>query len=72
MYCQTKYHSVEKHLLHMKQVRHFGENRIGFIENVCLPDAEVHFIGTMQSSVKDVIEDLYYLHSLERESVAKN
>jgi len=72
----TKYHSVEETLAAYEAgVRHFGENRIeGFIEKrQALPaDAEVHFIGTMQSrKVKDVIEDLYYLHSLERESVAK-
>ena len=72
----TKYHSVEETLAAYEAgVRHFGENRIeGFIEKrQALPaDAEVHFIGTMQSrKVKDVIEDFYYLHSLERESVAK-
>lgn len=72
----TKYHTVEETLqAYEAGVRHFGENRIeGFIEKrKALPeDAEVHFIGTMQSrKVKEVIDDLYYLHSLERESVAK-
>lgn len=72
----TKYHSVEETLkAYEAGVRHFGENRIeGFIEKRrALPeDAEVHFIGTMQSrKVKDVIGDLNFLHSLERESVAK-
>ena len=72
----TKYHSVEETLeAYNSGVRHFGENRVeGFIEKrKALPeDAEVHFIGTMQSrKVKDVIENLNYLHSLERESVAK-
>lgn len=72
----TKYHTVEETLeAYEAGVRHFGENRIeGFIEKrKALPeDAEVHFIGTMQSrKVKEVIEDLHYLHSLERESVAK-
>ncbi|MGO1922575.1 MAG: YggS family pyridoxal phosphate-dependent enzyme [Jeotgalicoccus sp.] len=72
----TKYHTVEETLkAYEAGVRHFGENRIeGFIEKrKALPeDAEVHFIGTMQSrKVKEVIEDLNYLHSLERESVAK-
>lgn len=72
----TKYHTVEETLeAYEAGVRHFGENRIeGFIEKrKALPeDAEVHFIGTMQSrKVKEVINDLYYLHSLERESVAK-
>lgn len=72
----TKYHTVEETLeAYEAGVRHFGENRIeGFIEKrKALPaDAEVHFIGTMQSrKVKEVIDDLNYLHSLERESVAK-
>ncbi|CDZ99425.1 hypothetical protein BN1048_00460 [Jeotgalicoccus saudimassiliensis] len=72
----TKYHTVEETLkAYAAGVRHFGENRIeGFIEKrAALPDdAEVHFIGTMQSrKVKEVIGDLHYLHSLERESVAK-
>lgn len=72
----TKYHTVEETLkAYEAGVRHFGENRIeGFIEKrAALPaDAEVHFIGTMQSrKVKEVIGDLHYLHSLERESVAK-
>ncbi|CAD2078179.1 YggS family pyridoxal phosphate enzyme [Jeotgalicoccus coquinae] len=72
----TKYHTVEETLkAYEAGVRHFGENRIeGFIEKrAALPDdAEVHFIGTMQSrKVKDVIGELHYLHSLERESVAK-
>lgn len=72
----TKYHTVEQTLEAYKAgVRNFGENRVeGFLEKrKALPaDAEVHFIGTMQSrKVKDVIENLHYLHSLERESVAK-
>lgn len=72
----TKYHTVEETLqAYEAGVRHFGENRIeGFIEKrKALPeDAEVHFIGTMQSrKVKEIINDLNYLHSLERESVAK-
>lgn len=72
----TKYHTVEETLqAYEAGVRHFGENRIeGFNEKrQALPeDAEVHFIGTMQSrKVKEVINDLNYLHSLERESVAK-
>lgn len=72
----TKYHTVEQSLeAYEAGVRHFGENRIeGFMEKrKALPDdAEVHFIGTMQSrKVKDVIGELHYLHSLERESVAK-
>lgn len=72
----TKYHTVEETLeAYEAGVRHFGENRIeGFLEKrKALPkDAEVHFIGTLQSrKVKDVIHELHYLHSLERESIAK-
>lgn len=72
----TKYHTVEDTLeAYDAGVRDFGENRIeGFNEKrAALPqDANVHFIGTLQSrKVKDVIDNLYYLHSLERESIAK-
>ncbi|OFS62533.1 YggS family pyridoxal phosphate-dependent enzyme [Nosocomiicoccus sp. HMSC09A07] len=72
----TKYHTVEDALeAYDAGVRDFGENRIeGFNEKrAALPqDANVHFIGTLQSrKVKDVIDNLYYLHSLERESIAK-
>ena len=72
----TKYSTVEETLkAYEAGIRHFGENRIeGFIEKrAALPDdAQMHFIGTMQSrKVKEIIGDLHYLHSLERESVAK-
>ncbi len=72
----TKYHTVEETLeAYEAGVRDFGENRIeGFLEKRrALPeDANVHFIGTLQSrKVKDVAEHLTYLHSLDRESVAK-
>nr|WP_255695211.1 YggS family pyridoxal phosphate-dependent enzyme [Salinicoccus sp. ID82-1] len=72
----TKYHSVEDALTaYDAGIRHFGESRIeGFLEKrEALPeDAEVHFIGTLQSrKVKDVIDHLNYVHSLDRASVAK-
>ena len=72
----TKYHSIEETLeAYDAGVRHFGENRVeGFLEKrEALPeDAEVHFIGTLQSrKVKDIAGHLNYLHSLDRESVAK-
>lgn len=72
----TKYHSIEETLeAYDAGVRHFGENRVeGFLEKrQALPeDAEVHFIGTLQSrKVKDIAGHLNYLHSLDRESVAK-
>lgn len=72
----TKYHTVEETLeAYSAGVRDFGENRIeGFLEKrEALPeDANVHFIGTLQSrKVKEVAESMTYLHSLDRESVAK-
>ncbi|CAM4218449.1 YggS family pyridoxal phosphate-dependent enzyme [Lacicoccus alkaliphilus] len=72
----TKYHSVEETLeAYEAGVREFGENRVeGFLEKRrALPeDANVHFIGTLQSrKVKEIAEHLTYLHSLDRESVAK-
>ncbi|WP_156956146.1 YggS family pyridoxal phosphate-dependent enzyme [Salinicoccus luteus] len=72
----TKYHSIdEAREAYDAGVRHFGENRVeGFLEKrEALPeDAEVHFIGTLQSrKVKDIAGHLHYLHSLDRESVAK-
>lgn len=72
----TKYHTVEQTLeAYEAGVRDFGENRPeGFLEKrKALPeDANVHFIGTLQSrKVKEVADDLYYLHSLDRESIAK-
>lgn len=72
----TKYHTVEETLeAYEAGIRHFGENRVeGFLEKrKALPDdAVVHYIGTLQSrKVKDVASHLTYLHSLERESVAK-
>ncbi|KKK33702.1 hypothetical protein WN59_08775 [Salinicoccus sediminis] len=72
----TKYHTVEETLeAYDAGIRDFGENRPeGFREKrEALPgDATVHFIGTLQSrKVKLIADDLYYLHSLDRESVAK-
>lgn len=72
----TKYHTVEETLeAYSAGVRNFGENRIeGFLEKrKALPeDANVHFIGTLQSrKVKDIAGSMTHLHSLDRESVAK-
>ncbi|WP_462420429.1 YggS family pyridoxal phosphate-dependent enzyme [Salinicoccus sp. Marseille-QA3877] len=72
----TKYHTVEETLeAYSAGVRDFGENRIeGFLEKrKALPeDANVHFIGTLQSrKVKDIAGSMTHLHSLDRESVAK-
>lgn len=56
-------------------LRHFGENRVeGFLEKKqALPkDVTMHFIGSLQSrKVKDVINDIDYLHALDRLSLAK-
>ena len=56
-------------------IRHFGENRLeGFqAKREALPDDVVmHFIGTLQSrKVKEVIDDIDYLHALDRKSLAK-
>ena len=72
----TKYHTVQETLeAYSAGVRDFGENRIeGFLEKrKALPeDANVHFIGTLQSrKVKDIASSMTHLHSLDRESVAK-
>lgn len=72
----TKYHTVEETLeAYDAGVRDFGENRVeGFLEKrEALPeDANVHFIGTLQSrKVKDIAGSMTHLHSLDRESVAK-
>ena len=51
-------------------LRHFGENRVeGFLEKKqALPkDVTMHFIGSLQSrKVKDVINDIDYLHALSK------
>ncbi|MCE5089459.1 YggS family pyridoxal phosphate-dependent enzyme [Staphylococcus devriesei] len=56
-------------------LRHFGENRLeGFLEKKeALPDdVTMHFIGSLQSrKVKEVINDIDYLHALDRLSLAK-
>ncbi|ULG75051.1 YggS family pyridoxal phosphate-dependent enzyme [Macrococcus brunensis] len=55
-------------------LRHFGENRIeGFLEKkAALPsEATFHFIGSLQTrKVKEVINEVDYLHSLDRQSLA--
>src|SRR5699024_3450414 len=56
-------------------LRNFGENRIeGFIEKKKkLPDdAIMHFNGSLQTrKVKEVIDDIDYLHTLDRLKLAK-
>ena len=56
-------------------IRHLGENRPeGLIKKLEAIDADVdwHYIGNLQSrKVKDVINKIDYLHSLDRLSLAK-
>ncbi|MEX5936879.1 YggS family pyridoxal phosphate-dependent enzyme [Mammaliicoccus sciuri] len=56
-------------------LKNFGENRIeGFLEKKkYLPDdAIMHFIGSLQTrKVKDIINEIDYLHALDRLKLAK-
>lgn len=72
----TKYVTIERAKeAYDAGIRHFGENRLeGFqAKHEALPDdAVMHFIGTLQSrKVKEVIDDIDYLHALDRKSLAK-
>lgn len=72
----TKYVSVERTKAVIDAgIRNIGENRLeGFQEKYQAIDNEVdwHFIGTLQSrKVKDVINQVDVVHSLDRKSLAK-
>lgn len=72
----TKYVTIERaQEAYDAGLRHFGENRLeGFLEKkAALPsDVTMHFIGSLQSrKVKDVINEIDYLHALDRKSLAK-
>ncbi|KIX91057.1 hypothetical protein TP70_04540 [Staphylococcus microti] len=72
----TKYVTIERaQEAYDAGIRHFGENRLeGFLEKkAALPDdVTMHFIGSLQSrKVKDVINEVDYLHALDRKSLAK-
>ncbi|QHS22180.1 YggS family pyridoxal phosphate-dependent enzyme [Virgibacillus sp. MSP4-1] len=72
----TKYVSVETANQAIQAgIKNIGENRKeGFLEkyNEIGSEATWHFIGTLQSrKVKDVINQMDYLHSLDRLSLAK-
>ncbi|AVQ32789.1 YggS family pyridoxal phosphate-dependent enzyme [Staphylococcus muscae] len=72
----TKYVTIERaQEAYEAGLRHFGENRLeGFLEKkAALPDdVTMHFIGSLQSrKVKDVINEIDYLHALDRKSLAK-
>ncbi|GEL75956.1 YggS family pyridoxal phosphate-dependent enzyme [Tenuibacillus multivorans] len=72
----TKYVSIETTQEAIDAgVTNLGENRLeGFQEKHAAigNDAIWHFIGTLQSrKVKEVIDDVDYIHSLDRKSLAK-
>ena len=70
----TKYVTIDRAKAYDAGLRHFGENRVeGFLEKQALPkDVTMHFIGSLQSrKVKDVINDIDYLHALDRLNLAK-
>lgn len=63
--------------LYQNGIRHFGENRPqALIEKIAelghLDKAIWHFIGNLQTrQVKDIINQIDYLHSLDRQSLAE-
>ncbi|WP_210618185.1 YggS family pyridoxal phosphate-dependent enzyme [Mammaliicoccus lentus] len=72
----TKYVTIDRAIeAYQAGLRNFGENRIeGFVEKKKqLPDdAVMHFIGSLQTrKVKEVINDIDYLHALDRLKLAK-
>ncbi|MGP4040381.1 YggS family pyridoxal phosphate-dependent enzyme [Gracilibacillus sp. D59] len=72
----TKYVTIERALETIYSgIRHLGENRMeGLLEKhqVIGEKAIWHFIGTLQSrKVKDIINQVSYIHSLDRKSLAK-
>ncbi len=78
MIAVTKYVSNERKIeAYDAGLRHFGENRVeGFNETFNLlsnkKDCVFHFIGTLQSrKVKEIIDYVDYIHSVDRLSLAK-
>lgn len=75
--CASKYFTVEiMRYLYSLGITHFGESRVDELlkKKTELKDLKItwHFIGSLQSKkVKKVINEIDYLHSLERESLAK-
>jgi hypothetical protein len=72
----TKYVTIERNReLIDNGIKNFGENRSdGFLEKyeAVGEEANWHFIGTLQSrKVKDVIDKVDMIHSLDRKSLAK-
>lgn len=75
--CASKYYTVEvMRYLYSLGITHFGESRTNELleKKEFLKDLNItwHFIGTLQSNkVKEIINEIDYLHSLERISLAK-
>lgn len=72
----TKYVSIERALEAVEAgVCHIGENRDDGLKNKyqSLPEQTIwHFIGTLQTrKVKSIIDEVDYIHSLDRLSLAK-
>ena len=72
----TKYVTIERAKEAIDAgITNIGENRIeGLLEKQAEIDADVnwHFIGTLQSrKVRDVVNEVNYIHSLDRKSLAK-
>ncbi|MFD1018095.1 YggS family pyridoxal phosphate-dependent enzyme [Thalassobacillus hwangdonensis] len=72
----TKYVSIERAKEALEAgIKDLGENRMkGFLDKfeAIGGDADWHFIGSLQSrKVKDIIDHIHMLHSLDRKSLAK-
>ncbi|MDO9628565.1 MAG: YggS family pyridoxal phosphate-dependent enzyme [Acholeplasmataceae bacterium] len=76
--CASKYFNTEEmRKLYQKQVFHFGENRVQDMLKKMdeLIDLNItwHFIGHLQTNkVKDIINKIDYLHTLDRISLAES
>lgn len=75
--CASKYFKIDiMRELYKLGITHFGESRADELlkKKEELKDLEItwHFIGSLQSNkVKNIINEITYLHSLERKSLAK-
>jgi pyridoxal phosphate enzyme (YggS family) len=75
--CASKYFTPDQlKIIYQKGYHDFGENRVQvMLEKIeALSDLDItwHFIGHLQSNkVKDIINHIDYLHTLDRLSVAK-
>lgn len=75
--CASKYFSAEQiRRIHELGTRHFGENRVQDLirKKALLSDLDItwHFIGHLQTNkVRDVLEHIDYLHTLDRIKLAR-